>query len=1087
MSNLNSICGAVVSYSQAAWLSVTRFVDEVRANSEDDDTMHSFEQLEKESSYESIQYHKSHTAVYEDYLKRKRVEKLIMDTASYDQTVRSLRHIQQQQEQRKNAALNRAAAATAAAASAAAAGGMRSRDGTSAVDDDDEQRTDADVNSNDEQQLFSGASTTSQDLLERANRVETVGENLAAEMEHRPHIIKWIMVIIVAVTVGLFVSVVQETTSALEEWRLETVSQWVMSARKEGKLSMFYSQLKGLVFWVGSAVFLVAVGTAVVVFVEPIAGGSGLPQVMAYLNGVLVRNIFSLRTFCVKTISVIGAVSGGLPCGAEAPFVQLGAAIGAGLSQGRSRSLGFQTGVMFQSLRGSKVRRDFTLAGAACGVAAAFGSPIGGMLFVMEEAGVMWDLVTSTQIFLGSMAAFTATAMLDSTIFGLQHGGYVSQAVSVMFQVEYAGTIPLNITAVVPAMALGAICGLLAVAFTKMNLYFTKMRIKNIKPNTTLQFIEPILVVAVFAALNFALPSFLPCNKMISHDESAGKLNGTQVDKAAAWFTENRTKLLCEVCNDPKTEYSPLGTLTMGLGKRSIRRLLSRRTIEEFPFYSVFVMFVLYFAFSTYINGSAIASGMIIPFMVMGSAVGRMFGIVLVHVFAQNVIDQTTGGKNAAYFFEDSWMDPGVYALIGAGAFLGGATRMTISVPVIMVELSGELRFLLPIMVAIAVARGVADTLCVPLYHQLLHLSCVPYLPAAASGVNLDMFTLRQVVLHTRDELRQQAAELGGSSVVLSNSALRASRNGCSFVYLPPRPTLQRIIDVMTDNRHHLFPVVDTANNNRLLGSVTREDLQVLLALPDFEIGPQALTRFRPNRPYNKLRYEDWVEHENSMFFLLSTAQWQQMWGSYVPQLDAAKAETVVDLSVILNKSPFTASADTNLHETYDSFRTQALRHLLVVDERDSSSVIGIITRKDLLPYRLRRLQAKMDAQLLAQVGLDADSLGAGGISPGSPSLALQQQQQQQLQLQQSSSSQQQRPASSSFAVCGNTNNHNNGGGNNNGGKRDEVTKRSTSTKNKSTPPSTPTLSVAAMATPTPPKPNLGPSAFSFIDDDDAK
>ena len=36
-----------------------------------------------------------------------------------------------------------------------------------------------------------------------------------------------------------------------------------------------------------------------------------------------------------------------------------------------------------------------------------------------------------------------------------------------------------------------------------------------------------------------------------------------------------------------------------------------------------------------------------------------------------------------------SWVDPGAFALIGAGAFMGGVTRLTISLAVIMMEVGG--------------------------------------------------------------------------------------------------------------------------------------------------------------------------------------------------------------------------------------------------------------------------------------------------------------------------------------------------------------------------------------------------------------
>ena len=47
-----------------------------------------------------------------------------------------------------------------------------------------------------------------------------------------------------------------------------------------------------------------------------------------------------------------------------------------------------------------------------------------------------------------------------------------------------------------------------------------------------------------------------------------------------------------------------------------------------------------------------------------------------------------------------SWVDPGGFALIGAAAFFGGLTRLTFSLAVVMVEITDETHFLLPIMTA---------------------------------------------------------------------------------------------------------------------------------------------------------------------------------------------------------------------------------------------------------------------------------------------------------------------------------------------------------------------------------------------------
>lgn len=48
----------------------------------------------------------------------------------------------------------------------------------------------------------------------------------------------------------------------------------------------------------------------------------------------------------------------------------------------------------------------------------------------------------------------------------------------------------------------------------------------------------------------------------------------------------------------------------------------------------------------------------------------------------------------------------------------------------LQMELTNDIQFLLPIMVAIMVAKWVGDFFTHPLYHALLELKCIPFLSA---------------------------------------------------------------------------------------------------------------------------------------------------------------------------------------------------------------------------------------------------------------------------------------------------------------------------------------------------------------------
>ncbi|CAN0445964.1 unnamed protein product, partial [Hapterophycus canaliculatus] len=85
-----------------------------------------------------------------------------------------------------------------------------------------------------------------------------------------------------------------------------------------------------------------------------------------------------VKTLLCKVLGVMFSVAAGLPAGKEGPMVHSGSVVAAGISQGKSNVLGFDTSFSkFQDFRNDREKRDFVACGAAAGVAAAFGAPIG--------------------------------------------------------------------------------------------------------------------------------------------------------------------------------------------------------------------------------------------------------------------------------------------------------------------------------------------------------------------------------------------------------------------------------------------------------------------------------------------------------------------------------------------------------------------------------------------------------------------------------------------------------------------------------------------------------------------------------------
>lgn len=126
--------------------------------------------------------------------------------------------------------------------------------------------------------------------------------------------------------------------------------------------------------------------------------------------------------------------------------------------------------------------------------------------------------------------------------------------------------------------------------------------------------------------------------------------------------------------------------------------------------------------------GIKLPAGIFIPTLAVGACFGRIIGLLVQYI-------QWTRPSSAFFHWcpEDnsSCIVPGVYAMVGAAASLSGVTRTTVSLVVIMFELTGTLTYAVPVMLSVLVARTIADALeHKGIYDLVLEFSGLPYLDA---------------------------------------------------------------------------------------------------------------------------------------------------------------------------------------------------------------------------------------------------------------------------------------------------------------------------------------------------------------------
>lgn len=288
---------------------------------------------------------------------------------------------------------------------------------------------------------------------------------------------RWILTALVGLTTGITAVIIVHFVDLLVQFRvtrLNSQMQYVFGTYDEQEMHIYYHDLSyfdtlskyGLggiyVFYTGYNMCLVFLSTALCVVFAPMAVGSGIPEVKAYLNGVRVGEFAGMRLYCIKLLGTILGVSSGLVVGPEGPVVHLGAILGASMTKtaGIERTVhklnkrhpklsgclgcadhrpqhklgeeeddadttsekygkGCRRNTFWSSLvyylsffRNDLERRHLISIGAAAGFASAFGAPVGGLLYSMEEASsffshdMLWKTLTATAIATGCIAVY---------------------------------------------------------------------------------------------------------------------------------------------------------------------------------------------------------------------------------------------------------------------------------------------------------------------------------------------------------------------------------------------------------------------------------------------------------------------------------------------------------------------------------------------------------------------------------------------------------------------------------------------------------------------------------------------------------
>ncbi|KAJ3825344.1 Cl-channel protein [Lentinula raphanica] len=724
-------------------------------------------------------------------------------------------------------------------------------------------------------------------ILERNRRIRA-GKHRWTELGQT-----WLVVSIVGVCIGLnaaLISIVTEWLSDIKMgycadgwWLNEQFCCWEIEGEDETDACDSWhpwsevGPARWLIYVMCAASFSF-VAAHLVRSLAKYAAGSGISEIKCILAGFTMKRFLGFSTLFIKSLTLPLVIASGLSVGKEGPSVHVACCIG------------YIVAGWFPKFASSQAKiRQVVTAASAAGVAVAFGSPIGGVLFSIEEMSHNFSIKTMWRSFFCALVAtFTLSAMNPFRTGKL-----------VLFQVTYDRD--WHFFEIIFFVILGIFGGLYGAFVVKFNLQVAAFRRKYLQSHAVA---EAVILAVVTAMIGYF-------NRFLRID-----------------MTESMAILFREC--DAST-----GGGTGDICQTSIQWRLAN---------SLLLATIIRTALVVISYGCKVPAGIFVPSMAVGASFGRMVGIMVratYRAYPQSGIFAYCDPNSPAC------ITPGTYAFLGAAAALSGVMRITVTVVVIMFELTGALTYILPTMIVLLVTKAVGDILGTNgIADEMIRFNGFPFLEKEdhAYGVDVsavmrtDLYTVPAEGMRVRDvEALISSTDVKGFPVVSaaasgSASSLSSSWSGAMAAAeasenLDRKPTLLGYI-----GKTELKFVLDKFRQTS--GSLDPETPCLFgpplpPPPPSAPISASRPTRLASNRVDELVQGIEEGEIPETLF-------------------ERPDASSGVELWPWVNQAPMTVSSQLPLEIVMQLFKRMGPRVILV---EDFGCLVGLVTVKDVLRF----------------------------------------------------------------------------------------------------------------------------------------
>ncbi|KRX95208.1 Chloride channel protein 1 [Trichinella pseudospiralis] len=498
------------------------------------------------------------------------------------------------------------------------------------------------------------------------------------------------------------------------------------------------------VVWVIYTLLFISISTAACHYISPEAAGSGIPVIKTILGGLNLKEYLSCRVLICKTVVLILILGSGLPLGKEDPFVHIAVMLATLLNKASRAGSHLKNSEVH-----NRISNEILAAASAVGIACTLGTPIGGVLFSIEITSVCFPLQGYWR---GFIASVTSTVTFRFLAYLLHESSTLVELSRTYFPKDY----PFDPKELFAFALLGIFCGFLAILFIQLHRMIMK-KVTGSKRIRKLLNDRPVCYSAIIVIIIMSLM----CPMGYGHYFAGGLIPSETVPELlsnVSWNLKNYTAI--------------------------DSRLIEHWSIDRISVFLVLPLYALNLLWiMAVILTLPIPCGVYMPVFVIGAAFGRLLGEAMTVAFPE-------GLRN------DGEVSP---IIPGAAAFVGAVTH-AISVSVVTLELTGEVQYMLPMLLTVLIAVSICESVQSSLYVSIIELSGLPCFKVK-----------KRIPRHIRN------LEVG--QIMVKNVR-----------YVTLEATYREVQDLLIELPKVLcFPLVKDSTTMILLGSVQRSQLDKML------------------------------------------------------------------------------------------------------------------------------------------------------------------------------------------------------------------------------------------------------------------